>query len=434
MTGQTTVHLFFSLAALLAVAKLFGALARAVRQPPVVGEIVAGVLCGPLVLPESVRAVLIPPDVAPLLSALAAVGLALFMFVVGYELEHTLLRGRRRTALGVAVGSVLVPLVVGVLVAVPLAARYAPGSRTGFVLFLGIAMSVTAFPVLARILADRGLTNGPLGGLALAAAAVGDLVAWVGLAGVAALTADGEQWRIALLPVYVLLLLCARPLLKRVLTRWAERPTAPAALFPLLVSGLLLSCAATEWMGVHYIFGAFAFGAIMPRAGLEKLRDRLIHTADQAGTLLLPLYFVVAGSKVSLDGFGTSTLVTLLTLLAVAVAAKAAGVYAGARLSGLDHQSALPLSILMNVRGLTEIVILSVGLELGLIDGTVYSMMVVMAVVTTAMAGPLLDVAPPPEQHPAPHPAPDTAAPAPDTAAPAPLAHAAADETVGTGR
>ncbi|MFD6804760.1 cation:proton antiporter domain-containing protein, partial [Streptomyces anthocyanicus] len=114
--------------------------------------------------------------------------------------------------------------------------------------------------------------------------------------------------------------------------------------------------------------------------------------------------------------------------------AKAAGVYAGARLSGLDHRSALPLSILMNVRGLTEIVILSVGLELGLIDGTVYSMMVVMAVVTTAMAGPLLDVAPPPEQHPAPHPAPDTAAPAPDTAAPAPLAHAAADETVGTGR
>ncbi|MEU9856976.1 cation:proton antiporter [Streptomyces sp. NPDC047974] len=422
MTGQTTVHLFFSLAALLAVAKLFGALARAVRQPPVVGEIVAGVLCGPLVLPESVRAVLIPKDVAPLLSALAAVGLALFMFVVGYELEHTLLRGRRRAALGVAVGSVLVPLVVGVLVALPLAARYAPGSHTGFVLFLGIAMSVTAFPVLARILADRGLTNGPLGGLALAAAAVGDLVAWVGLAGVAALTADGEQWRIALLPVYVLLLLCAvRPLLKRVLTHWAERPSAPAALFPLLVSGLLLSCAATEWMGVHYIFGAFAFGAVMPRAGLEKLRDRLIHTADQAGTLLLPLYFVVAGAKVSLDGFGASTLVTLLTLLTVAVAAKAAGVYAGARLSGLDHQSALPLSILMNVRGLTEIVILSVGLELGLIDGTVYSMMVVMAVVTTAMAGPLLAAAPPPPEE----------APLP---APAPLTHATADETVGIGR
>ncbi|WP_327694181.1 cation:proton antiporter [Streptomyces sp. NBC_00459] len=391
MTSETAVHFFTSLAVLLAVAKLFGALARRIRQPAVVGEIVAGVACGPLVLPDSVRDKLLPADVLPLLSALAATGLALFMFVVGYELEHTLLRGLKGTALGVACGSVLIPLAAGILVALPLAGEYAPDSHTGFVLFLGIAMSVTAFPVLARVLADRGLTGTPLGGVALAAAAFGDLVAWVALAGVVALFGNAGPWRIGLLPVYVLVLLAVvRPLLGRLLRRRADRGTPLAALFPVLVVGLLFSCAATEWMGVHYIFGAFAFGAVMPRGGFEELRVHVIDGAGHVCALLLPLYFVVAGSKVDLDGFGPAAVATLLLLLAVAVLSKAVGVYGGARLAGMEHTLSMPLALLMNMRGLTEIVILSVGLELHLIDGTVYSMMVVMAVVTTAMAGPLL--------------------------------------------
>ncbi|MEV6976007.1 cation:proton antiporter [Kitasatospora sp. NPDC093806] len=397
MTSQTTVHFLFSVAVLLGVAKLLGALARRVRQPAVVGEIVAGVLCGPLVLPDAVREVLLPKDVAPLLSALASVGLALFMFIVGYELDHTLLRGRTRTALGVAGGSVLVPLLAGCGTALLLADRYAPGSTTGFVLFLGIAMSVTAFPVLARVLADRGLNSTPIGGVALAAAALGDLVAWVALAGVAAFCGTAEQWRVSLLPVYALfLLLVVRPALRRLLRPHGSGATPPAALFPLLTAGLLLSCAATEWLGVHYIFGAFAFGAIMPRAGLDGLREHLIRAAGQPSALLLPLYFVVAGSKMRLDGFGGTAVLTLLALLAVAVLGKAVGVYGGARLGGLPRADALPVAVLMNVRGLTEIVILSVGLELHLIDGTVYSMMVIMALVTTAMAGPLLDALPSP--------------------------------------
>lgn len=392
MNSATAVHFFLSLAVLLAVAKLFGALARRVRQPAVVGEIVAGVVCGPLVLPAAVREALMPADVLPLLSALSGLGLALFMFVVGYELEHTLLRGLKGSALGVACGSVLVPLAAGVLLALPLAGRYAPGSTAGFVLFLGIAMSVTAFPVLARVLADRRLTGTPLGGIALAAAAFGDLVAWVALAGVVAAFGSATQWRISLLPVYVLVLLAVvRPLLGRLLRRCADRRMPPLALFPVLIVGLLLSCGTAEWLGVHYIFGAFAFGAVMPRGGFEDLRMHVIEGANHIGALLLPLYFVVAGSKVDLKGFGGAALVTLVLVLVVAVAGKAAGVYGGARLAGMDHRLALPLSALMNMRGLTELVILSVGLELHLIDGTVYSMMVVMAVVTTAMAGPLLD-------------------------------------------
>lgn len=422
MNGETTVHLFLSVAGLLAVAKLFGAAARRVGQPAVVGEIVAGIALGPLLLPEPVRAFLLPQSVTPLLSALAAMGLALFMFVVGYELDHALLRGRMRSALGVAGGSVLLPLLAGVLVALPLAGHYAPGSHGGFVLFMGIAMSVTAFPVLARILADRGLNRQPLGGVALAAAAVGDLVAWVALAAVAAFYGGADQWRVALLPVFLLVLTVGvRPLLGRLLRHHAHHDRLPPALLPLLASGLLLSCAATEWLGVHYIFGAFAFGAAMPRAGLERLRIQVIQGVDQAGALLLPLYFVVAGSKVSLAGFTGTGIVTLLVLVVVASLAKTVGAYAGARLAGLPREVARPISALMNVRGLTEIVLLSVGLELHLIDGHIYSMMVVMAVVTTAMAGPLLSAARTPTT------SPPAASPAPqrdgDAPSPAHLAH-----------
>ncbi|MBT2401570.1 cation:proton antiporter [Streptomyces sp. ISL-100] len=393
MNGETTVHFFLTLAVLLGVAKLAGAVAIRLGQPAVLGEIVAGIVVGPLVLPDSVRQVLLPPDVTPLLGALAAVGLALFMFVVGYELDHALLRGRKRTTIGVAAGSVLVPLIGGTLVAIPLARHYATGSSTGFVLFMGIAMSITAFPVLARILADRGLNRLPLGGVALSAAAVGDLLAWVALAAVTALCGSAGQWQLALLPVYLVVLIAVvRPRLARLLKSYADGSTPPPSLLPLLAAGLLLSCAVTEWMGVHYIFGAFAFGAAMPRAGLEPLRAWVIRGADQAGALLLPLYFVIAGSKVTMDGFGGTALLALVVLIAVAVLTKAAGVYGGARLAGMPREEALPLSVLMNVRGLTEIVILTVGLELGLIGGDIYSMMVVMAVVTTAMAGPLLAV------------------------------------------
>jgi Kef-type K+ transport system membrane component KefB len=216
-------------------------------------------------------------------------------------------------------------------------------------------------------------------------------VTWLSLAAVAALCGTADQWRVSLLPVYLLLLtLGVRPLLGRLLRRYAHHDRLPAGVLSLLASGLLLSCAATEWMGVHYIFGAFAFGAAMPRAGLGQFRTLVIQGMDQAGALLLPLYFVVAGSKVDLRGFGGTELLTLLALIAVACLTKTVGAYTGARIAGMPRDMALPVAALMNVRGLTEIVLLSVGLELHLIDDRIYSMMVVMAVVTTAMAGGLL--------------------------------------------
>jgi Kef-type K+ transport system membrane component KefB len=393
MTGNPTVDFFLTVAVLLAAAKLFGLVALRLGQPAVLGEIVAGVAAGPLVLPASVRHHLLSPSVTPLVNALAMIGLALFMFVVGYELDAAILRGRKRTALTVAAGSVLVPVLGGTLTGLALVGSYATGSHVGFVLFIGVATSVTAFPVLARVLTERGLDRVPLGGVALAAAAVGDVAAWLGLAAVAALCGHADQWHVYFLPVYVILLVAVvRPLLRWLLAGASERGVVPRTLLTVLAAGLPLSCAATEWMGVHYIFGAFAFGAAMPRAGLERARASVIEGVSQVGgQLLLPLYFVVAGSKVDLSGIGGRGIAVLLLLIVVAVATKTVGAYGGARLARLGHGTAAPIAILMNMRGLTEIVMLSAGLDLGLIDGRVYSMMVLMAIVTTAMAGPVLN-------------------------------------------
>ncbi|WP_306320002.1 MULTISPECIES: cation:proton antiporter [unclassified Streptomyces] len=391
MTGSAVADFFLTLALALGAAHLAGRLARRAGQPAVVGEICAGLLASPMVLTASGSEAVLPADVKPLLGALANVGLATFMFLMGYELDGGLLRERRGAALGVATGSVVLPLAAGTALAVPLADTYAPGSHTAFVLFVGVAMSVTAFPVLARILADSGLSRHPVGSLALGAAALGDLVAWIGLAGVVAYAGTSGQWRTAALPVYLLLMVVVvRPVLGAAVRRAQHRDRPAERLLPLLVAGLMLSCAATEWLGIHFIFGAFAFGAVMPRNTLGSVRTGIMRQMEQVGHVLLPLYFVVAGSKVDLSGFTGAALLTLLAVIAVAVLSKAGGAYAGARLSGLDHSAAVPLAVLMNTRGLTEIVIVAVALDMHLIDQSFYSTMVVMAVVTTAMTGPLL--------------------------------------------
>ncbi|KAB1989001.1 cation:proton antiporter [Streptomyces triticiradicis] len=393
MTGNAVADFFLSLALALGAARILGALARRVGQPAVVGEICAGVLASPMVLTRAGADTVLPTTVKPLLGALANVGLATFMFLIGYEVDGTFLRHRRKATLGVATGSVVVPLAAGMALAVPLAHTYAPGSHTAFVLFVGVAMSVTAFPVLARILSDRGLSGHPVGALTLAAAAVGDLVAWICLAGVAAYAGAAGQWQLALLPVYLLVMfLVVRPLLAGLVERTRRDGPTTERLVPLLIVGLMLSCGATEWLGIHFIFGAFAFGAAMPRNTTGETRSQIMRHMEQAGHVLLPLYFVVAGTKVDLSAFDVTTLLALTAVIGVAVLSKAGGAYGGARLAGMPRSEALPAAVLMNTRGLTEIVIVAVALEMGLINQDFYSMMVVMAVVTTAMTGPLLKI------------------------------------------
>jgi Kef-type K+ transport system membrane component KefB len=386
--------LLLGLAAIIVLSRLFGALARRVGQPPVIGEIVAGILVGPTLFGTLISDRLFPvAEVRPALSGLANVGLVLFMFIVGYELDHTLVRGRERVAVSVSVGSIALPFGLGAVLALWLAGRHGVTDTLPFVLFIGAAMSVTAFPVLARILTDRGMHRTAVGGLALASAAVDDVIAWTLLAVVIAIGgADSATWHTALAVPYVLLMFfVVRPQLRRLIAARDKAGRMTPNILAVVLVGLLLSCYAAEWLGVHAIFGAFVFGAVMPRAGGERLRHEILERLEQVSVLLLlPVFFFLSGLRVDLSQVDVSGLLELALILSVAIVGKFAGAFLGARLQRVPARQAGALATLMNTRGLTEIVILTVGLQLGILDTSLFSLMVVMALVTTVMAGPLL--------------------------------------------
>jgi len=389
MTAHQVGQLLLGLAAIIAVARLLGLLARRIGQPPVVGEILAGILVGPTLFGSAIIDQIWPVDIRPALAGLANVGLVLFMFIVGYEIDRTLVAGRAKVAVSVSIGSIVLPLGLGAALGVWLAQRHGVTRVLPFALFIGAAMAVTAFPVLARILTDRGMQRTEVGGLALASAAVDDVVAWSLLAVVVTIGGAAGSWRILFaVPYLVLMFAVVRPLLRRLLVARAKARRLTPDILSIVLIGLLLSCYATEWLGVHAIFGAFVFGVIMPRG---DLRHEIMERLEQVSVLLLlPAFFVLAGMRVDLSTVDLGGALELALILAVAVTGKFAGAYLGARLHRVRPARAGALAILMNTRGLTEIVILTVGLQLGLLDTALFSLMVVMALVTTIMAGPLL--------------------------------------------
>ena len=393
MNTHQVVFFLLDLCVIVVLARALGAVARRLGQPAVIGEVLAGIVLGPTLLGTTFSGWLFPTDVRPFLTALANVGVALFMFLVGLELEARLLRGRGRIAVTVSVFSIILPFGLGIALASYLVARDHPENPLGFVLFLGAAMSVTAFPVLARILTDRKLSRTPLGGLALTCAAVDDVLAWSLLAVVVMLTGKGGTglWVIVLFPVYLAVMFgIVRPLLRR-----AFAPGAPlrSGQLAMVLAGVLVSGAATEWLGLHFIFGTFLFGVVMPRAGTEALRTGIVERVGEVNNmLLLPSFFIVAGLKVALSGIGLSGIGVLGLVLLVAIGGKFGGAFAGARLHRLPVRQSAALATLMNTRGLTELIILTVGLQLGVLDQRLFSIMVLMAVITTAMAGPLLSL------------------------------------------
>ncbi|MBB5158820.1 Kef-type K+ transport system membrane component KefB [Saccharopolyspora phatthalungensis] len=314
------------------------------------------------------------------------------MFLVGMGLNDNPMRGKGRTAVTVSLASMLLPFGLGCLLALHLVTRYPAVHHLGFVLFMGAAMSVTAFPVLARILSDHGLIRTPLGELSLSCAAISDVIAWATLAVVVTLLGGNgrPQWLIVfVIPFVLVMFLVVRPFLER----WfrASRGDGQRRIFPVALTGLLVSGALTEWMGLHFIFGAFLFGVIMPGEGTGSAPAKLRESMERiGGVLLLPVYFVIAGLKVDLSAMNLASVGDLVLILLVAVGGKFGGTYLAARASKVDSRDATALAILMNTRGLTELVILTVGLQLGVLNRELYSLMVVMALLTTAMAGPLL--------------------------------------------
>lgn len=387
--------LLLDIVVVLALARLLGAGAKLIGQPPVIGEILAGILLGPTLLGNMVGDDLFPKDVIPALKALADVGLVLFMFVVGMELDQKLVRGKGRVAASVSLGSTLLPFGLGCALALWLAGDHDQGKTLPFVLFFGAAMSATAFPVLARILTDRGMQRTRLGGLALACAAIIDVLAWTALAVVVAIAGTGgsEQWHVAFaVPFALLMFFVVRPLLRGLVTAYEKAGRLTPNILAVVLIGLFASAWATEWMQVHFIFGAFLFGAVMPRGRAAKLNHEVLERLEQlAVLLLLPMFFVVAGMAVDLTALNVDSFGTLAAILVVAIVGKLVGAYAGARMQQVPSRQAAALAALINTRGLTELVILTVGLQKRVLDQELYSLMVVMALLTTAMTGPLLN-------------------------------------------
>jgi len=393
------VTILVDLAMILVLARAAGWVFTRIGQPAVVGEILAGILLGPSLLGDELSKNLFPMDTRPFLGLLANLGLVLFMFVVGLELDVSLIKGRGRVAASVSVSSIVLPFSLGIALAAALPESLRVGDDFWpFALFVGAAMSVTAFPVLARILTDRGMHRTETGGLALACAATDDILAWTLLAVVIAIGGGGggsDQWLVGLaVPFALLALLVVRPQLKRLTTAYHRAGRLTPGILSVVLLGLLLFSATTEFLHVHFIFGAFLFGAILPHEGAATMRHEILVRLEQISVLLLlPVFFLVSGLQVNLRGLNGDNLLQLLLILAVAIGGKYVGAYLGARSGGVPHWQANSLGILMNTRGLTELVILNVGRELGLIGDTLFTMLVVMAVVTTVMTAPLLSLA-----------------------------------------
>jgi Kef-type K+ transport system membrane component KefB len=367
-------------------------------QPPVLGEVVAGILLGPSLLgrlaPETAAFVL-PPAVAPFLQVIAQLDVILYMFLVGLELNAGMLRGRARATVLTSHASILVPFLLGAVLALGLYPSFSHNDVpfTSFALFLGVAMSVTAFPVLARILTDRNMHRTRLGVAALACAALNDVTAWCLLAfvvGVARASVGGALLSVGWTVAYMaLMVLVVRPVVNRLLAGVGEAGLT-RGVAGLVFVALLLSALATELIGVHALFGAFLLGAIIPHDSV--LARTFTHKLeDLVGVLLLPAFFAFTGLRTEIclvSGVGQWLVCGLI--MVVATAGKFGGTLAAARLTGLGWREAAALGVLMNTRGLMELIVLNVGLDLGVISPTLFAMMVLMALVTTLATTPVL--------------------------------------------
>lgn len=398
--SHALAHLLGGLIGITVLARLLGMLLHRFGQPRVIGEVIAGIVLGPSLLgrvsPEAMH-FLFPTQTLPILSAIAQVGIILYMFLVGLELNSDLLRARAHTTVMISHASIAVPFVCGAALALWLVKDFAPAGVpfTSFALFMGLAMAITAFPVLARILTDRGMERTELGVVALSCAAADDVTAWCLLAivvGVAQTNLVGAVTTVALALAYVAIMFyLVRPLLLRSsIKQDADAPPRSDVIAAVLVA-VLASALLTDLIGIHALFGAFLMGAIIPHDSqlARSFRGKL---EDVVTILLLPTFFAYTGMRTQIGLLSEpADWFVCGVIILVATVGKLGGSYAAARFTGLDRRTSAALGVLMNTRGLMELIVLNIGLDLGILSPGLFAMMVLMALATTIATTPLLN-------------------------------------------
>ena len=391
-------QVLIALVTIISAARIFGFLCQRVGQPRVIGEVIAGIALGPSLLGQFAPDAMVfvfPSTITPVLGILAQLGVILYMFLVGLELNSGLLHSRAQATVAISHASIIGPFLLGAVLALIAYSTYAPAgvTFTSFALFLGVAMSITAFPVLARILTDLRLDKTELGVMALSCAAADDVTAWCLLAFVVGVTqADlyGAVITIILSVCYISVMFgLARPVMIRLLAPLKNTELSVNATAWVLVA-VLASAVITEFIGIHAIFGAFLLGAIIPHDShvARSFRQKL---EDVVSILLLPVFFAYTGTRTQIGLLSESSDWWFCALIIlVATVGKFGGTLIASRFTGLDWRTSASLGILMNTRGLMELIVLNIGLDLGVISPTLFAMMVLMALVTTIATTPVL--------------------------------------------
>ena len=404
-TVQLIARLALAIAVTLGAARLAARVASRLGQPPVVGEIIAGLLLGQTLLgafPGDPSRLLFPHQVAAVLSDIAQVGVALYVLVVGLHLNLPNIPRSGRALLSVSLSSLLVPFSLGALLGAQLYGSHGTVagklvSPLAFTMFIGTAMATTAFPVLARILTDTGLTRTRIGTLAIGSAAIIDALGWVMLAGALAATRAGgleDLWILAAegIAFVAILLLVVRPLLGRLIAHQSSSEHLSPLLLATVLAATLACAAATNAIGLDAAVGAVLLGVLVPRDPNPALVRRLADTiGPKVASLLLPFFFLLPGLKVNLRTIGSGDLGELALILAVACLGKIASSAVATRAIGFPWRDAALMGALMNTRGLIELVILNAGFSAHVLDSSLYGMLVVMALTTTMMTGPLVN-------------------------------------------
>ncbi len=400
--AEPAAMLLLQILSILIVSRIFGYIFVKLGQPTVIGEILAGIVLGPSLLgyffPEVFQFVFAPDSLGNLY-ILSQVGLILFMFTIGMELDLGALKNKMGVVFVISHASIIIPYFMGMVLAYYIFEEFAAAQTDflSFALFIGISMSITAFPVLARIVQEKGLTKTHLGSVSIASAAFNDVTAWCVLAAVIAITKTGSiessLYNIGFSVLYVLVMLfVVKPFLKRVGEIYKSSEVVNKSVFAFLLLILILSSYITQVIGIHALFGAFLAGVIMPP--LPHFRKLIVDKIEDVSlTLLLPLFFVYTGLRTEIGLLNTPYLWTICGIfILVAIVGKFIGGAFSAKILGETWKDSLSIGVLMNTRGLMELIVLNIGYEMGILPPPIFVMLVIMALVTTFMTTPLLSL------------------------------------------